>query len=105
MEILQNKSLPVKLIYQSDDHLTSETKANSEAALYVMCVDMILKLRLFHLVTDKSADGAHFMTLFVLCQLLLADARERYQAVLALGHLRVKKEMTAMVSVSSGRKS
>lgn len=52
--------------------------------LQVVSIDVILKLLLFHLVTDERADGTHFVAFLVLRQLFSADAREDCQAVLAL---------------------
>lgn len=53
-----------------------------------MHVDVIFKLLLIQVVTDEGAHGAHLVALLVLGQVLSAEAREGYEAVLARGDLK-----------------
>lgn len=56
--------------------------------LQLVAVDVILELRLHHVVAEQWAQGAHAVALFVLLQLRLGDAREGLVAAAAHHELR-----------------
>lgn len=53
-------------------------------SLHLMVVNVIFKHSLLHGITDEGAEGAHPVTLLVLIQLVLGDARELLLTVTTL---------------------